>query len=82
MACALAIAGNISVRPSASGRASALSKNRRLDFEDKIDIVARSPLKPVSLDVCVLIGDIFLSDYANGAWMNNLFMVGASKNTT
>jgi hypothetical protein len=84
MACALAIAGNINVRPSASGRASAMSQKRRLDFEDKIeiDIVLQSLLKPVCLDVSVLIGDMFLSHYANGAWINNLFMLGASKNTT
>lgn len=56
-----------------------MSKNRLLDFEDKIDLIVRSLLKSVWLDVCILLGDIFFSHYANGAWMNILFMVGAAK---
>jgi hypothetical protein len=80
MACALAIAGNINVRPSARGRASPMSKKRLLNFEDKteMDIILRFLLKRVYLNICVLMVDMSLSHCPNGAWMNNLFMLGVS----
>jgi hypothetical protein len=61
-----------------------MSKKRLLNFEDKteMDIIFRFLLKRVCLDICVLMVDMSLSHYANGAWINNLFMLGASKNTT
>ena len=61
-----------------------MSKKRLLNFEDKteMDIIFQFLLKRVYLDICVLMVDMSLSHCPNGAWMNNLFMLGVSKNTT